>query len=141
MSFEFDLLDFTYHCHVPTRWKDVDQFGHVNNANYLTIMEMARYHYCLDVNNWDWQKDQFIIAQASIDYLRPIFFPDLIKVYLKVAEIGEKSFEFHYILTVMRQEVEKIAAKAKTKQVMYDVREAKTVPIPSHILEAWKKLE
>ena len=36
------LEDYPFRHEVQTRWKDMDVFGHVNNANYLTYIEDAR---------------------------------------------------------------------------------------------------
>lgn len=141
MSSDFDLKTFKFHTIIPLRWKDIDQFGHVNNSNYLTFFEVARFYYCKSVNNWDWDLNQFIIAQAEVEYLRPLFFPNDIKVYLKVADIGTKSFAFYYAITFIKNDIEKIAATGKTVQVMYDVKQHKTVSIPLEILEQWKKFE
>ena len=34
--------DYPFHHEIRTRWKDMDSFGHVNNANYVTYIEDAR---------------------------------------------------------------------------------------------------
>jgi acyl-CoA thioester hydrolase len=141
MNKTIDLDSFNFHTMIPLRWKDIDQFGHVNNSNYLTFFEVARFYYCKEVNEWDWNLNQFIIAQAEVEYLRPLFFPNDIKVYLKVADIGTKSFAFYYVITFLKNGVEKIAATGKTTQVMYDVKQQKTIEIPTDILEQWRKFE
>ncbi len=127
------LEDFKYHCEVPLRWKDVDQFGHVNNANYLTFFEIARFFYCRDVCQWNWDIDKFIIASIHVDYLRPIFFPNKTKVYLRIPKIGEKSFEFEYIVTTEKNGVEKIASRGVSVQVMYDLANQKTISVPERL--------
>ena len=85
--------------------------------------------------------NQFIIAQAEVEYLRPLFFPNDVKVYLKVTDLGTKSFAFYYAVTFLKNGIEKIAATGKTTQVMYDVKQQKTIEIPSNILEQWKQFE
>ena len=37
-----NLSDFPFHYELQTRWKDMDAFGHVNNAVFLTYIEDAR---------------------------------------------------------------------------------------------------
>lgn len=135
------LEPFKFSTSIQLRWKDIDQFGHVNNANYLTFFEVARYYYCLEVNQWNWDSDKFIIASAQIDYLRPLFYPGDIKVYLRISDIGEKSFSFYYAITFLKNGVEKLSATGKTTQVMYDLKHQKTIPIPEHLLNQWQAYE
>ena len=36
------ITDFPFNYNIKTRWKDIDSFGHVNHAVYLTYIEDAR---------------------------------------------------------------------------------------------------
>lgn len=135
------LEPFKFSTNIQLRWKDIDQFGHVNNAVYLTYFETARYYYNRDVNQWDWNQDQYIIASTKVDYLRPIFYPGDIKVYLRIGDIGDKSFVFHYAITFEKNGIEKLAATGQSTQVFYDVRNQKTIPIPERIIAQWKAFE
>jgi acyl-CoA thioesterase FadM len=51
------------------------------------------------------------------------------------------TFAFYYEVTFLKNGIEKIAATGKTTQVMYDVKQQKTIEIPSNILEQWKQFE
>lgn len=135
------LVPFQYSTTIQLRWKDIDQFGHVNNAVYLTYFETARYYYNRDVNQWDWNQDQYIIASIKVDYLRPIFYPGDIMVYLRIGDIGDKSFVFHYAITFEKNGIEKLAATGQSTQVFYDIRNQKTIPIPERIMKQWKAFE
>lgn len=135
------LSDFNYSTTIQLRWKDIDQFGHVNNAVYLTYFETARYYYNRDVNHWNWEEDQYIIASIKVDYLRPVFYPGDIKVYLRTSDIGDKSFSFYYAITFERNGIEKIAATGQSTQVMYDLKTQKTILIPERIINQWEKFE
>ena len=53
---------------IPIRWRDMDAYGHVNNAVYLTYLEQARdawVHGLLGsvADTWD-----FVLAHVGIDY-------------------------------------------------------------------------
>ena len=135
------LEPFNFHTTIQLRWKDIDQFGHVNNAVYLTYFETARYYYNRDVNQWDWVQDQYIIASVHIDYLRPIFYPGDIEVYLRVSEVGFKSFVFHYAIITKKNGIEKIAAVGKSTQVMYHLATQRTIPIPKRLIAQWQNFE
>jgi acyl-CoA thioester hydrolase len=56
---------------VEIRWRDMDNFGHVNNAVYLTYLEEARDEW-IDLvlgrgKGWD-----FVLAHVEIDYRREL---------------------------------------------------------------------
>ena len=119
-------MKFTHKAFI--RWNDLDAFGHVNNAKYLTYAESARI---------DWGQQQFAeksdsvlvqmtVARSEIDYLLPITeFESYYDVDLWVESIGNSSFVVGY-------EVSKdglVFTKMKTVQVMIDLESRKSRPI------------
>jgi acyl-CoA thioester hydrolase len=51
---------------VPIRWRDLDAYGHVNNAVFLTYLEEARDKLVQELfgdQAWD-----FVLARVAIDY-------------------------------------------------------------------------
>jgi len=119
-------MKFTHKAFV--RWNDLDAFGHVNNAKYLTYAESARI---------DWGQQQFAekddsvlvqmtVARSEVDYLMPITeFESYYDVDLWVESIGNSSFVVGY-------EVSKdglVFTKIKTVQVMIDLESRKSRPI------------
>jgi acyl-CoA thioester hydrolase len=53
---------------IPIRWRDMDAYGHVNNAVYLTYLEDCRDAWAQSVlgsvsDTWD-----FVLAHVGIDY-------------------------------------------------------------------------
>ena len=114
---------------VFVRWADLDGFGHVNNAVYLTYSELARV---------EWGGKQFApkdpgsvlvemtVAHSEVDYLIPItkFGVDY-DVNLWVENIGNTSFTVAY--EVVKDGV--VFAKMKTVQVMIDIKMMKPRPI------------
>ena len=114
---------------VFVRWADLDAFGHVNNAVYLTYSELARV---------EWGGKQFApkdpgsvlvemtVAHSEVDYLIPItkFGVDY-DVNLWVENIGNTSFTVAY--EVVKDGV--VFAMMKTVQVMIDIKMMKPRPI------------
>ena len=114
---------------VFVRWADLDAFGHVNNAVYLTYSELARV---------EWGGKQFApkdpgsvlvemtVAHSEVDYLAPITeggcFYDVI---LWVDSIGTSSFVNGYELSKDGT----VYAKMKTVQVTIDLKSRKSRPI------------
>lgn len=57
-----------YERRIAIRWRDMDAYGHVNNAVYLTYLEECRDAWAQSVlghvsNTWD-----FVLAHVGIDY-------------------------------------------------------------------------
>ena len=77
---------------IEIRWRDVDAYGHVNNAVYLTYLEEARDAWVLQVlgkvaDTWD-----FVLARVAIDYKRELVQDDgAILVRCALGSIGRGS--------------------------------------------------
>jgi acyl-CoA thioester hydrolase len=117
-----------FRCAVPIqiRFRDTDAMGHVNNAVYLTYLEVARTAY------WErvfaipsYNEVDFIVARVEIDFRRPLFIQDQATVWIRVNEIGEKSFRFAYEVVT----ADGVAASAETIQVMFDYQASRSKPM------------
>src|SRR4051812_11829363 len=120
---------FNHSMRPEIRFVDVDAFGHVNNAHYLTYIEQARVKYFDDIVGWkyDWSKQGIILARAEINYVVPILFRDDVTILTRCSRIGNKSFDMEYRLikntspkqegieyTAEENEIEILLADAKT---------------------------
>jgi acyl-CoA thioester hydrolase len=54
---------------IPIRWRDVDNYGHVNNAVYLNYLEEARDRWALETLG---PQVDFVIVRIAIDYRREL---------------------------------------------------------------------
>jgi acyl-CoA thioester hydrolase len=103
------------------RWDDIDAFGHVNNAKYLTYIQEARFLWSPLL--------EMVVAKAEVDYLVPIYeggrFYD---VTLWVESIGNSSFTLGYELIGDNGVVH---AKVKTVQVAVSLETKKSRPLTS----------
>lgn len=118
---------FRYSTSIPVRFRDCDPMGHVNNAVYLTYLEVARFAYWNDVAGGRWFGDAgFIVARAEIDYKASAKTGDTIHVYLGITRFGRTSFNFEYELV---DQDARLIATATTVQVMYDYAQNKPVPV------------
>ncbi len=122
---------------IQIRFADTDMLGHVNNANYLTYMELARMSYFNEVVNdaVDWNKEGIILAKSIIDYRRPLFIQDDLSVYIAVDQISSKSFNFSYKFAVSKEGEETICAEGSTLMVCFDYQLNKSIVMP----EKWKE--
>ena len=117
---------------IQIRFKDVDAFKHVNNANHFTYLELARVKYFDDVAGQDmnWSKQGIILANAKVDYTLPILFKDTIFIYTKCSRIGNKSFDLAYKIIKEENGKEILMAEASTVLVCYDYEKGKSIPMP-----------
>jgi acyl-CoA thioester hydrolase len=122
---------------IQIRFADTDMLGHVNNANYLTYMELARMSYFTEVVNdaVDWNKEGVILAKSIIDYRRPILLEDHLQVHICIDQISSKSFNFSYKFVVTKQEEEITYAEGSTIMVCFDYQLNKSIVMP----EKWKE--
>jgi acyl-CoA thioester hydrolase len=101
------------------RWDDIDAFGHVNNAKYLTYIQEARFLWSPVL--------EMVVARAEVDYLVPIYqggrFYD---VNLWVEAIGTSSFNLSYELV---GDNSVIHARVKTVQVAVSMETKKSRPL------------
>ena len=105
-----------HHSKQMIRWDDLDAFGHLNNAAYLTIIQEAR-------ANWTWYSRRplgleamfplMVVARAEVDYLAPIYEGSFeVDVAIWVSRIGNSSFYLSYEVSSSLG----LHAKAKTVQ-------------------------
>lgn len=112
--------------------------GHVNNANHLTYIELARIKYFEEVVGSDssWSQQQgIILAHVSIDYKLPLFVRDNVFVYTRCSKLGKKSIELSWVIVREKSSTEEIIAQGIAVLVCYDYTESKAVEVP----EAQKK--
>ncbi len=101
---------------IQVRYRDLDTYGHVNNAVYLTYFEMARVGAFLDLLKRK-SDIRFVIAHASIDFIRPATLAQELIVCTWVSKIGTTSFVLEYEI---KNQVGDLVARGSTVQVTID---------------------
>lgn len=119
-------------------WGDMDAFGHVNNVQYYRYMESARIRY-LDTLNIFNQNVVTVVASNQCKYLRPVVYPDQLKVATRVEELRNSAFRMSYILWSEAQE--NIVATGDAVIVCVDNNTMQKTAIPEHIKDQIRKLE
>jgi len=101
------------------RWDDIDAFGHVNNAKYLTYIQEARFLWSPFM--------EMVVAKAEVDYLVPIYVGGrFYDITLWVEQIGNSSFTLGYEVIGDNGVVH---AKVKTVQVAVSMETKKSRPL------------
>lgn len=138
---ENSLQHFRFKQKIDIRWSDLDALNHVNNAVYLTYFESARGYYYHETCRWDWSKEGFILASATVNYIRPILFPSECYIFVRTSKIGTKSMEQEYIIIEEKNGEKIMMANGKAVLVMYDFATNKSVEVPLHVKEKLSNYE
>ena len=87
--------------HSPLRWSDMDAYGHVNNARFLTLYEEARvalfFTGAREMGLTSFE-DGIVISRHEVDYLRPVDYGDPVRIELWVSEVRPSRFTVSYEL-------------------------------------------
>jgi acyl-CoA thioester hydrolase len=126
-----NIANFKYKTVIHVRFSDMDAFGHVNNAVYLTYFEIARSDYWREIVGWDWNEIGIILGRSEIDYKKPITLDDQIACYVRTSRVGNSSFDVEYILVKIKDGKEEICTTGKTVCISYNYKESKSSPIPA----------
>ena len=129
---------FNFKTPIAIRFADIDAFGHVNNAIYLTYFEIARSAYWEERIEWNWNQVGIIIRKSAVEYLKPIILSDKVYAYVRTSKIGRSSFELEYILVKEVNGEEEVCTSGQTLCVAFDYKSNKPVSIPTKQLQNMK---
>lgn len=128
---------------VKVAWGEMDAFAHVNNANYLRWFESARIAYFEQVSVSIGAKDQSpwvpILARATVDFRRPVTYPDTVTVEASVRSFGTTSFTMAYRATSLAQGA--VVAEGEAVVVLLEPASGRKTPIPPALHAAIDALE
>ena len=124
---------------IQIRYADLDALGHVNNSNYLTYFEIARVHYfnALLGKDWDWRNEGMILANSSLEFLKPLLIQHEAEVKISTLSVGTKSFELYYEISVD----DVVFCSGKSVIVAFNRLRNETIPIPSVMREGLLRLQ
>jgi acyl-CoA thioester hydrolase len=109
-------------------FRDLDAFGHVNNAVYLTYLENARVTYMREVLGVESLGDILVIvASVAIDFRSRASLGETLEVGSRVSRVGEKSFDLDHEI---RGADGRLVAEAHTVLVAFDYEKDGAMPVP-----------
>ncbi|GIJ36098.1 acyl-CoA thioesterase [Verrucosispora sp. WMMD703] len=123
---------FVYHC--TLRWSDLDAYGHVNNARFLTLYEEARVALMFvgaRANGVGSFAEGVVIRRHEVDYLRPVDYAldratvetaPTVRIELWVEQLRAASFTIGYEM----YDGELLISRARSVLVPFDL--ARQVP-------------
>jgi acyl-CoA thioester hydrolase len=109
--------DYPFSCPIQVRWRDLDAFAHVNNATFVSYLEVARTEAWIHLfPDRGVMEIPFFVTWLEIDYKRPIGLEEEVRVWLRVGELRGASLTFEYVVEVDGE----VAAEAVTRLACVD---------------------
>ena len=141
--------DFAHRHTVEVRLSDTDAMGHVNNARYLTYVEIARVAYYEEVTGnplpigAHGAEEGMILAEIRMTYRSPAFYGETITVETRVERIGRTSFGMVHRMTApeSRYGSARLIAVAESVLVSYDYQQERPIPVPDDWRAAFEAFE
>lgn len=133
--------DFHFYLPIKVRFSETDMFGHLNNTVPFIYFEQARIDLFQSLGFMqDWTKPDHdtipVVADLQCDFLSQVFFDEHIKLYAKVAEIGNSSMDIHYMGC---KGDGNIAFTGRGRIVQISKKTGKSVPLSEEMLEKLKE--
>jgi acyl-CoA thioester hydrolase len=122
---------------IEIRWKDLDVYGHVNNAVYLTYLEEARDEWLgIVLANPD-EVWGYVLARVAIDYKRELgLADDRVMARCRLGRIGTSSV--HTVEEVATLDGE-VSARAEAVLVARDRQSGRSRPLTADERAAFER--
>ena len=126
---------------LPTRWKDNDIYGHVNNVEYYSYFDTVINTYLILEGGLDIQAGGVIgvCAESHCTFLGELAFPETIDAGLRVEHLGNTSVR--YGIGLFRPGRDEPAAEGWFVHVFVDRANRRPVALPDGMRQALKRLE
>lgn len=125
---------------LPTRWRDNDVYGHMNNAVFYEYVDTA-------VNAWIVRSGTLdvpggavigLVVASDCAFHAALGFPDPVDAGLRVAKIGRSSVR--YEVGLFRGDADEAAAQAGFTHVYVDAATRRPVALPKAFAQALEGL-
>ena len=118
---------------VPLRWSDMDAYGHVNNVQFLRLLEDAR---VIGIAEWAGDGPSMldtgiVVSRHAIEYRAPLTYrPAPVRVDMWVTRLHGAGFDVGYVVRDPEDVGDAVYAVAETGLVLYDFAAARPRRLP-----------
>jgi acyl-CoA thioester hydrolase len=120
-------------------FRDLDAFGHVNNATFFTFFEWGRAQLWFALTGGGLPRDiGFIVARAECDFKQQLGL-EPIEIRTRIAEMGRTSLVFES--EIRRENGLQLAAAGRVVVVLYDWERQSKVPIADDLRHKVEELQ
>ena len=134
------LADYPHVLDIPTRWKDNDVYGHVNNVEYYSYFDTVINRWLITEGGLDIHAGAVIglCVESHCAFKAAVSFPDTVRAGLKVAHLGRSSVR--YEIGLFREDDPEPAAEGWFVHVFVDREERRPRDIPEGVRAALERL-
>jgi YbgC/YbaW family acyl-CoA thioester hydrolase len=124
---------------IPVRITDINYGNHLGNDSLVGIIHEARVQWLKDLQFTELNIDGtgLIMSDLGVEYKNESFYGDMLTVEIYVGEITMVGFDLYYSI---KNQNEKLIAKAKTGMVCFDYEHKKVTAIPEKLKEILAQL-
>ncbi len=125
---------------VPTRWKDNDVYGHVNNVVHYTFMDTVINNWLINEGGLDIHGGEVIglCVESHCTYHASLTFPESAAVGLRVGHLGNSSVR--YEVGIHRADRSELIAEGHFVHVFVDRTTRRPVPLQDPLRTALTRL-
>jgi len=111
---------------IPLRFRDVDAFGHVYHAEFLTLLDEARSRWFGEAMGMENPSD-YVLARVEIDYVSSIVLADeAVSATFEVERVGTSSLTLR---EAMRTRDGRVVSQGRAVTVLRDVAAGTSRPL------------
>ena len=132
--------DYPHLLSIPTRWKDNDVYGHVNNVEYYSYFDTVINAWLITEGGLDIHSGEAIglCAESHCTYHAALSFPETVQAGLRVGHLGRTSVR--YEIEIFREGSGEPAAAGWFVHVFVDRHTRRPVEIPPGVRDALARL-
>ena len=134
------LADYPHVLDIPTRWKDNDVYGHVNNVEYYSYFDTVINRWLITEGGLDIHAGAVIglCVESHCAFKAAVAFPDTVRAGLRVAHLGRSSVR--YEIGLFREDDPEPAAEGWFVHVFVDREDRRPRDIPEGVRTALERL-
>ena len=134
------LADYPHALDIPTRWKDNDVYGHVNNVEYYSYFDTVINRWLITEGGLDIHDGAVIglCVESHCEFRASLAFPETVEAGLRVAHLGRSSVR--YEIGLFGEETEEPAATGWFVHVFVDRGDRRPRELPEGVRAALERL-
>jgi acyl-CoA thioester hydrolase len=132
--------DYPHTLAIPTRWKDNDVYGHVNNVEYYSYFDTVINTWLIREGGLDIHAGDVIglCAESHCAFKAALSFPETVTAGLRVGKLGTTSVR--YEIGLFGEGTDEPAAEGWFVHVFVDRATRRPSPPPAQLREALERL-
>ena len=125
---------------IPTRWKDNDVYGHVNNVEYYSYFDTVINAWLIREGGLDIHAGEIIglCAESHCAFKAAVEFPETVQAALRVGKLGRSSVR--YEIALRERGADALAAEGWFVHVFVDRGSRRPAEIPPRLRAALEAL-